>query len=99
MGLEEPDGIDFVGNSQMDSTGLHHTILAASSELIKRAVLPTRLIALSHAELSADELCTRLRSSDPPVIARVEEGRVLVDLRTVFAEQDAQIAATLNALL
>jgi L-seryl-tRNA(Ser) seleniumtransferase len=62
------------------------------------AVLPTRLIALTHAELSADELCTRLRSSDPPVIARVEEGRVLIDLRTVFPEQDAQIAAILNAL-
>jgi L-seryl-tRNA(Ser) seleniumtransferase len=62
------------------------------------AVLPTRLIALSHAELSADEITTRLRSSDPPVIARVEEGRVLIDLRTVFPEQDAQIAATLNAL-
>jgi L-seryl-tRNA(Ser) seleniumtransferase len=63
------------------------------------AVLSTRLIALTHAELSADELCTRLRSSDPPIIARVEEGRVLIDLRTVFPEQDAQIAATLNALL
>ena len=49
------------------------------------AVLPTRLIALSHAELSADELCARLRASDPPVIARVEEGRVLIDLRTVPA--------------
>jgi L-seryl-tRNA(Ser) seleniumtransferase len=62
------------------------------------AVLPTRLIALSHAELSADELCTRLRASDPPVIARVEEGRVLIDLRTVFPEQDAIVASALNSL-
>jgi len=62
------------------------------------AVLPTRLIALSHAELSADELCASLRASDPPVIARVEEGRVLIDLRTVFPHQDATIVAALAFL-
>ncbi len=62
------------------------------------AVLPTLLIALIHADLSANELCGRLRAADPPLIARVEEGRVLLDLRTVFAEQEAEIALTLNAL-
>jgi L-seryl-tRNA(Ser) seleniumtransferase len=62
------------------------------------AVLPTRLITLSHAELSADELCSRLRGSDPPVIARVEEGRVLIDLRTVFPQQDATMVAALAFL-
>jgi len=62
------------------------------------AVLPTQLIALSHADLSSDELCTRLRSSDPPVIARVEEGRVLIDLRTVFPEQDDALATAVSSL-
>jgi len=52
------------------------------------AVLPTRLLALSAKGLSADELAARLRLSSPPIIARVEEGRVLLDLRTVFPEQD-----------
>ena len=61
------------------------------------AVLPTRLIALTHAELSADELAARLRASDPPIIARVEEGRVLIDLRTVFPEQDGALAETLSS--
>ena len=37
----------------------------------------------------------RLRASDPPIIARVEEGRVLLDLRTVFPEQDDAIAQAL----
>jgi L-seryl-tRNA(Ser) seleniumtransferase len=63
------------------------------------AVLPTRLIALSHAELRADELCTRLRASDPPVIARVEDERVLIDLRTVFPEQDSQLLQVMNSLI
>ena len=62
------------------------------------AVLPTRLIALTHATLSADELCARMRASDPPVVARVEEGRVLFDLRTVFPSQDATLAAALASL-
>ncbi|MGA7081460.1 MAG: L-seryl-tRNA(Sec) selenium transferase [Terriglobales bacterium] len=60
------------------------------------AVLPTRLIALTHSHLSADELNARLRAHTPPVIARVEEGRVLLDLRTVFPEQDAVLVEALN---
>jgi L-seryl-tRNA(Ser) seleniumtransferase len=62
------------------------------------SVLPTRLLALSCAGLSADELATFLRTSDPPIVARVDEGRVLLDLRTVFAEQDALIAAALERI-
>src|SRR5208283_2308173 len=62
------------------------------------AVLPTRLIALTHADLSADEINARLRASTPPVIARVEEGRVLLDLRTVFPDQDANLATVLASL-
>ena len=59
------------------------------------SVLPTRLLAVSSVNLSADELAERLRTSAPPVIARVEQGRVLLDLRTVFADQDALISAAL----
>jgi L-seryl-tRNA(Ser) seleniumtransferase len=55
------------------------------------AVLPTRLLAISAEGLSADELAARLRLSTPPIIARVEEGRVLLDLRTVFPEQDEAV--------
>ena len=62
------------------------------------AVLPTRLLALTCEGVSADELAARLRTSNPPIIARVEEGRVLLDLRTVFAEQDEIIAVALNRL-
>ena len=62
------------------------------------AVLPTRLLAVSCKELSAEELAERLRTSDPPVIARVAEGRVLLDLRTVFPEQDCSIADVVNRI-
>ena len=62
------------------------------------AVLPTRLIALTHADLSADEINARLRSHVPSIIARVEDGRVLLDLRTVFPEQDTNLATALASL-
>ena len=63
------------------------------------SVLPTRLLALSCEALSADELAAQLRGSEPPIIARVEEGRVLLDLRTVFPEQDAAVVVALNRIL
>jgi len=63
------------------------------------SVLPTRLLALSCAGLKADELANRLRASDPPVIARVEDGRVLLDLRTVFEDQDASIVEALARIV
>ena len=62
------------------------------------SVLPTRLLALSCEGVSADELAVRLRKSDPPIIARVEEGRVLLDLRTVFQEQDEVIERVFTTL-
>jgi L-seryl-tRNA(Ser) seleniumtransferase len=62
------------------------------------SVLLTRLIAISVKDLSADGLAAQLRASDPPIIARVEEGRVLVDLRTVFPDQDDLVVAALNRI-
>jgi len=62
------------------------------------SVLPTRLLALTYADLSADELAVRLRKSDPPIIARVEDGRVLLDLRTVFPDQDRLILDALQRI-
>jgi L-seryl-tRNA(Ser) seleniumtransferase len=62
------------------------------------SVLPTRLLAVSCASLSADELAARLRASDPPIIARVTDGRVQLDLRTVFEDQDPMIAVALERI-
>jgi L-seryl-tRNA(Ser) seleniumtransferase len=62
------------------------------------ATLPTRLLAIACESLSADELSSRLRASDPPIIARVEEGRVLLDLRTVFPEQDEILIEMLKGI-
>lgn len=59
------------------------------------AVLQTTLLAVSCCGLGASQLAARLRGGDLPVIARIEEGRVLLDLRTVFPEQDQVLGLTL----
>lgn len=58
--------------------------------------LQTALIALSHNSLSPDALDKALRQSTPPVISRILEDKVLLDLRTVA---DAEEDELLNALL
>ena len=63
------------------------------------AMLPTRVLAITCEGLSADELSARLRAYDPPIIARVEDGRVLLDLRTVFPEQDEVVTSSLQNIL
>ena len=59
------------------------------------AVLPTTLLALTCYSLSANDFAARLRTAETPVVARVEEGRVLLDLRTVFPEQDEVLSQVL----
>jgi L-seryl-tRNA(Ser) seleniumtransferase len=86
--------------SQLHSTKLATEVIDGESVIgggaAPSSVLPTRLLALTCEGLSADELSALLRTSDPPIIARVEQGRVLLDLRTVFVDQDSMIGAALN---
>jgi len=57
--------------------------------------LPTFLLAITAEGLSADDIAARLRGNDPAVIARVEEGRVLIDLRTVLEDEEPGLIAAL----
>ena len=50
--------------------------------------LPTCLVAIARRGLTADAVEHDLRRLSPPVIARIENDRVLLDLRTVLPEQD-----------
>jgi len=61
--------------------------------------LPTRVIGFASARHSASELEVRLRTGATPVVARIEEERLLIDLRTVFPEQEAALAEALAQVL
>ncbi len=63
--------------------------------------LPTKLIRIASARYSATKLEQRLRRAPAgvSVIARVEDDRLILDLRTVFPEQEALLIKTLAAAL
>lgn len=63
--------------------------------------LPTKLLHIASARYSAAQLEQRLRRAPAgiSVIARVEDDRLVLDLRTVFPEQEPALLKTLSAAL
>jgi L-seryl-tRNA(Ser) seleniumtransferase len=57
--------------------------------------LPSVLVEVDPAPASDAAVLARLRAGDPPVVARAEHGRVVVDLRTVPPDQDELVAGAL----
>jgi L-seryl-tRNA(Ser) seleniumtransferase len=57
--------------------------------------LQSWLIAIDCADVVGVE--RRCRLSDPPVVARIEDGRLLLDLRTVFAKEEDDLARVIRA--
>ncbi len=51
----------------------------------------TTLLALKHKEMSAANLEENLRTSKPPIITRILEDKVLIDLRTVSENEEAEL--------
>jgi L-seryl-tRNA(Ser) seleniumtransferase len=62
------------------------------------ATLASRALAVSSHEMGADVIARKLREWGTPVIARLEEGRVLLDLRTVEPEQDEVVVAAVESI-
>jgi L-seryl-tRNA(Ser) seleniumtransferase len=60
------------------------------------ASLPSFAVALEHHELKEHALASRLRRLEPPVVSRVANQRVMLDLRTVPPEKDATLIALLQ---
>jgi L-seryl-tRNA(Ser) seleniumtransferase len=60
--------------------------------------IPTFAVRLARPGLGASALESRLRTLDPPVIARIEDDAVLLDLRTVLPWQDATLLRLLSSL-
>ena len=82
--------------------GLRMQLIASESVIgggaAPGSTLPTTVIAITCEGKSADSVADALRRNDPPIIARVEEGHVLIDLRTVFPEQESIIVTALERI-
>jgi len=84
---------------RLTGAGLRAEIVAGFSTIgggsAPGSTLPTRLIAIGVVGTSAAALEARLRRLDPPVIARIEDDRLVLDLRTVPPEEDEALGEAL----
>lgn len=60
--------------------------------------LPTTLISVSDVNRTANQLETVLRNSRPPVLVRILDDQVVIDLRTVAPVEEAAVEQALVAL-
>jgi L-seryl-tRNA(Ser) seleniumtransferase len=57
-------------------------------------VLPTKLVALAVPH--PNEVVDALRAANPPVIARIEDDRLVLDPRTVLEEEEEGLLAAVK---
>jgi L-seryl-tRNA(Ser) seleniumtransferase len=75
---------------------LTHVATATLEGLVGGGAAPERRIESRGLEIaprsrSAGEVAERMLSASPPVVARTRESKVVIDLRTVFPEEDAEV--------
>jgi L-seryl-tRNA(Ser) seleniumtransferase len=79
---------------QLRAAGFEASVIDGQSTIgggsLPGETLPTKLVALNVA--NPDDFLARLRRGDPPVVARIESDRVVIDLRTVM-DQPALLQA------
>ncbi len=61
--------------------------------------LPTFAVALQAPGLSAEQLARALRRADPPVIGRIRDDRVLLDVRTILPGESADVVRAVESIL
>lgn len=81
------------------SWGLEATTCYIGGGVAPMRGLPSYAISLVHPDISSEALSRRLRESNPPVVARIEEDRILFEMRTLLPNQEEIIGATLQTLL
>ena len=58
--------------------------------------MTSAVVSLAATDISDEELAERLRLGTPAVLGRVHAGRLLLDVRTVFAEQEADLVKAIR---
>src|SRR5262249_13797498 len=71
--------------------GVTETVAFVGGGSLPEQAMPTVVVSLAVAGMSDEEFATRLRRCTPAVLGRVKGGRVLLDLRTVFPDQEAEL--------
>mgnify|MGYP002784158332 CR=1 FL=1 len=73
-----------------------HSVIGGGSA--PETQLPTTLISVISSQLSPDEFEEKLRLHQPPIIARIQDDCLVLDLRTVAPNAEPEILSALAAL-
>ena len=103
MLTESVESIRRRGETLREGVGGTASLIEGESEVgggsFPGTTLKTWLVALTSDHLTPDDLAARLRAGDPPVIARITNGRVVLDARTIFADQIPAAVRVVRAAL
>jgi len=88
---------------QIQATGIAAVEVIAGQAFVGGGSLPnqalaTICLALTPASGTVDALATALRNSTPAVVGRIQDGRLLLDLRSVQPRDDAGLVAAVEAM-
>ncbi|MBN1866254.1 L-seryl-tRNA(Sec) selenium transferase [Candidatus Sumerlaeota bacterium] len=72
---------------------------ASGGGALPAAPIPTWLVCVASPDRSAEELCRLLRRHEPPVVARIADDRVALDMRTLLDGEERLVGAALAAIV
>ena len=75
--------------------GVHATVSFIGSGSLPTEELPTRVVTVALPDVKTTELASRLRKDDACVVTRIEDDRVILDVRTITDAEIERIAAAL----
>jgi len=81
------------------AVSIHDDLSQTGGGALPTGKLPTRVVAVSHKTLSANEMESRLRLGSPAVITRIKEGMVLFDPRTLNDSEIGKIVESMGKIL
>jgi L-seryl-tRNA(Ser) seleniumtransferase len=84
----------------LHATGIEATIARVEATVgggsLPGETMPSRALALEANDGGIDDLARRLRLGQPGVFGRIEHDRLLLDLRTILAEDDQVLAGAVR---
>jgi L-seryl-tRNA(Ser) seleniumtransferase len=87
---------------QISATGVANVEIIAAETFISQARLPQQALAticlvLTPRDSSAEQLATNLRTGTPSVVGRIDDGRLLLDLRSIPPGEDIRLVSAFEA--
>ena len=80
-------------------TRVVESIARVGGGALPQSELPSRALALTVPPLTPQQLEARLRAASPPIIARIEQDTVLLDMRTLLPDDLPVLKAALQGAL